>query len=146
MSAVHINHTLAGVGSPWLACKQVPEDVATENVGIDCIWCSKAHTQWHQAIVDAGGGRFNSTVDLCRMCNNYVPVEYEQPENVMLGLQVAPEGFSYKAGATDVTINPTTLRSRCNPRLLACIFYLCWGNSYLSPHTHHDFCLISIGQ
>jgi hypothetical protein len=64
----------------------------------------------------------------------------------MLGLQVAPERFSCKAGATDITINLTTLCSRCDPRLMASIFRIHLGNLYLSWHTHHDFCLVRICQ
>ncbi len=56
----------------------------------------------------------------------------------MLGLQMALEGFSCKAGATDVTVNPTMLRSCCIPRLSACVLHFCLGTSYLFRHTDHD--------
>jgi hypothetical protein len=85
-------------------------------------------------------------VDLCRACNGNASVEYEQPKNVMLGLQMAFEGFGRKAGATDVTINPTTLRGCCAPRPLASIFRFCRGNLYLPWHADHDFCLVGIRQ
>jgi hypothetical protein len=48
-------------------------------------------------------------VDHWRLCYDDVPVEYERPENVMLGLQMASEGFSCKAGATDLAINASML-------------------------------------
>ncbi len=66
-------------------------------------------TLWHRAKVDAGGEQFGSRVDHCRACNDDVPVEYERPEDVVLGLQVALEGSSHEAGATDFTHNPMTL-------------------------------------
>ncbi len=48
-------------------------------------------------------------VDLWRSCYDNVPVEYKQPEDVVLGLQMASEGFSCEAGTTDLTINASTL-------------------------------------
>jgi hypothetical protein len=80
------------------------------------------------------------------MCNDDISVEYKQPENVMLGLQMALEGFSCKAGTTDVTVNPPTLCSCCVPRLLACVVHFCLGTSYLSWHTDHDLHLVLICQ
>jgi hypothetical protein len=48
-------------------------------------------------------------VDLWRLCYDNVPVEYKQPEDVVLGLQMALEGFSREAGTTDLAINATML-------------------------------------
>ncbi len=39
-------------------------------------------------------------VDLWRLCYDDAPVEYEQPEDVVLGLQMALEGFSCEAVIT----------------------------------------------
>jgi hypothetical protein len=85
-------------------------------------------------------------VDLCRTCNDDISVEYKQQENIMLGLQMALEGFSRKAGATDVTVNPTTLCSCCVPRLLACVLHFHLGTLYLFQHADHDLQLIHICQ
>ncbi len=66
-------------------------------------------TLWHRTKVHAGGGQFGSMVDIWRACNNNVSVEYKQPEDVVLGLQMALEGPSLKAGTTDLAINAPTL-------------------------------------
>ncbi len=64
----------------------------------------------------------------------------------MLGLQMALEGFSRKAGATDVTVNPPMLRSYCVPCLSACVVHFRLGTLYLSRHADHDLRLVRIFQ
>jgi hypothetical protein len=44
-------------------------------------------------------------VDHWRVCNDDIPVAYKRPEDVMLGLQMALEGFSRKAGATNLRMH-----------------------------------------
>jgi hypothetical protein len=85
-------------------------------------------------------------VDYCRACNNNVPVEYEQLENVLLGLQVALEGSSHEAGATDFTLNPMTLRCCCVPSLLIGVLLLRPGNLYPSRHACYGLRLIQVCQ
>jgi hypothetical protein len=58
---------------------------------------------------------------------------------------MASEGFSRKAGATNLASNASTLRRCCaEPCLLASILLLCLGNSYLPRQTRHDFRLFGI--
>jgi hypothetical protein len=49
-------------------------------------------------------------VDPWRSCYDNVPVEYKKPEDDVLGLRLALEGFSHEAGPTDLAINVSTLR------------------------------------
>ncbi len=84
-------------------------------------------------------------VDHWCACDDDIPVEYKRPEDVMLGLQMVSEGFSRKAGATNLACNTSTLRRCCaEPCLLANILLLCLGNSYLPRQTRHDFRLFGI--
>jgi len=59
---------------------------------------------------------------------------------------MASEGTSREAGATDVTINPPTLRIDRFPRLLFGILLLRLGNSYPPWRARYDFCLIRVRQ
>jgi hypothetical protein len=70
-------------------------------------------TLWHQTRVDASGGGFSSTVDHSISIRDDDPIENKQPVDVVLHLQVAFEGFSRKAGATDLAFNASTFRHCC---------------------------------
>jgi hypothetical protein len=95
-------------------------------------------TLWHRPKVNSSGRQFGSTVDLWRACNNDVLVEYKQPEDVVLGLQMTSEG------TTDLAINTLMLCHCCSePHLLACILCIRLGNAYHPRQTFHNFCLFS---
>jgi hypothetical protein len=83
-------------------------------------------------------------VDHSILLRDDVPIENKQPVDVMLHLQVAFEGFSCKAGATDLAFNASTFRCCCGSHLLCGVFLVCLSNSYLSWQTRHDPSLFSI--
>jgi hypothetical protein len=83
-------------------------------------------------------------VDYIVLFRDDVPIENERPVDVELRLQVAFEGFSRKADATDLAINTSTFCHCCGSRLLCGVLLFCSSNLYLSWQTRHDLSLFSV--
>jgi hypothetical protein len=83
-------------------------------------------------------------VDYSVLIRDNVQVENKQLVDVVLHLQVAFEGFSRKADATDLAINALTFRCCCSSHLLWGVLLFCSRNLYLSWQTRHVLSLFSI--
>ncbi len=69
-----------------------------------------------------------------------VLIEHKQPVDVMLCLLVALEGFSRKAGATDIAYNTPTLHCYHLPCVLCGVLLLCLSNLY--PPSRHGMTFV----
>jgi hypothetical protein len=95
----------------------------------------------YQANVLAHDRRFDSTVDHRWTIDHDLSLENHNSKHVVLCLQMTLVGSSCKAGAANLTVNPTTLvvGGCSSQRFVFGILLICVGLTYLSQNANHDF-------
>jgi hypothetical protein len=120
---------------PWVLIKKVLSEVP--------LCAHFAAAAWYRADVLAHGGQFDSTVDHRRTINHGLYLDNHRSKNVVLCLQMTLVGSSCKAGATNLTVDPTMLVvGGCSSwRFVFSILLVCVGLTHPSRNANHDFCL-----